>query len=84
MWYIQPVEYYIAVKNEIPLYQMVWINHSINWKMQVPEDYDIICKSSKIIILRQRMINKKFKMVVTPGRADRGLNGKYQFHISYW
>lgn len=43
-------------KNEIPLYQMVWINHSINWKMQVPEDYNIICRSSKIIILRQRMI----------------------------
>ena len=38
-WYLWPVEYYTAVKNEIPLYQMVWINHYIKRKIQVPEDY---------------------------------------------
>ena len=26
--YLRLVEYYMAVKNEIPLYQMVWINHN--------------------------------------------------------
>ena len=38
-WYLCPVEYYTAVKNEKPLYEMTWIHHNIKRKIQVPEDY---------------------------------------------
>lgn len=62
--YLRLVEYYMAVKNEIPLYQMVWINHNFT----SPRRLCIVwyhCRCSKITISKQITLNKKFKMGAT-------------------